>query len=138
MGGTFDKPKTLEELADKVQQNFDSLARSLPNTDLSQAGVLGTVGLRVVAGYVDATGAGTGSGFTSAKIGTGTYSLTFPSGTFTARPAVVAMSGHGGAATGVKGYSGTPSATYVDLVVFDAATGAAADNDFYFVAIGAR
>ena len=32
MGGLFDKPKTLEELAEKVQQNFDALSVKTPET----------------------------------------------------------------------------------------------------------
>lgn len=140
VGGAFDKPKTLEELAERVQLNFDAMSNKLPNINLDTVSVFGpAVGLRVVAGAVDSAGAGSGSGFTASKTGTGDYAIAFTSGLFLSAPYVVAMTdGTSGPYAAKYKNSGAPSAGSVDIQTFDTTTGTFTDCGFYFVAIGAR
>lgn len=141
VGGAFEKPKTLEELADKVQQNLDALANALPNVALSGALVgPGGSALRVVAGEVASDASTiTGSGFTCSKPATGKYEITFTTGLFSAAPVVVAMVSDIAAGYVAKEWTGTTSsATLFTVATFDPATTLAADAGFYFVAVGAR
>ena len=142
VGGLYDKPKTLEELAEKVQLNFDALAGSLPDVALSNAAVIGPGGnaLRVVAGEIASNASiVTGSGFTCTKPATGKYEVTFTTGLFTAAPVVVAMVSDIAAGYAAKEFAGTTSsATLFTVATFDSATATAQDAGFYFVAIGAR
>lgn len=76
-------------------------------------------GGKIVSGIIDGnTGAIlAGSGFTVAKTGTGTFAITFPTGTFAAVPSVTAMAVDPSNGVAVKA-TGTPTLTSVTLVAF--------------------
>lgn len=86
-------------------------------------------------GYVNSAGARqAGSGFTSSKISTGRYRLTFAR-PFTPYPVVIAMGGKAASPSMVEQNDGsTPTSTIYEVQVVDSRNGAVWDCDFWFVA----
>jgi len=95
----------------------------------------GVENLRMLRGRVAGNGTiSAGSGFTVSKTGTGAYTITFTTA-FSAEPAVTSTARTAGARTANCTTASTGSA---QILTFDTGTGTAADQDFYFIAIGPR
>lgn len=114
------------------QQNWEQLAGLFPvrNADLANQACFGYVSSGGTIGL-----AGTGD-WTVSRGGVGTYTVTYNT-PFAAAPMVVAMPANTGVAAAIKGSGGT-AATAMVFFAYVAATGAAADMDFMFIAIGPR
>lgn len=94
--------------------------------------------MKTIAGMVGSNGSRTfGAGFSTSRVGTGVYSITFPVGTWPSTPMLVAtpFNTAGGAFTAtVTGLSlGAGGAAGFTVTIYDAA-GTPADTGFTFVA----
>lgn len=94
-------------------------------------------GNRIVRGIVSSAGAiEEGTGFTVSHSGTGDYTITF-SPAFSDVPSVVTGPGSDAAISASKIFAGTPvTASAARVITFVASTGAVANGQFHFIAIG--
>lgn len=118
-----DDPKTA---ATRTQENFERLA------------TVAAAQTRTIWGTVGSTGtADIGSGYSVSRIGVGTYTLTWTTAFSSASYSVVVSCGNTNLAIFAKQSGGTSrTTTTYTVVVVNAATLAAADGNFEFIAIG--
>ena len=143
----LDAPSGNELVTISSFNGFVGLGTANPNTKLDVRGHIklgvngeffapgGVENLRILRGRIAGNGTiTTGQGFTVAKTGTGAYTVTFTA-SFASEPTITATPQVGLARVATCTNVGTGSAQFR---TFDAAGGAAVDQDFHFIAIGPR
>lgn len=128
-------PSQVVQLPD-CQQNWEYLVKHPPVVLEDGAPLPRAAGPRIVAGTVNGATGGvvSGSGFTSVRTAAGTYIVTFAP-VFAAVPSVAFGTDTTGGAS-VALLNGLPTAAVCNVFTLLTATGALADRNFSFIAVG--